>query len=210
MGLLAAAMCVSLISSNASAQTVNPTTSAGQLIGAVVGGTSYTVTVTGNVYLCSTCNNGGPLVFNPDGKTTGAQGSYAAFNSTPLDHDPSVGPMAYGPYGAGINFGELYGSFFSHPDASQIFAIGYGTTFTPTASGYLYGVINDSAYGDNPNAPVYTVALVPTVASVPEPAAWGMMIFGMGAIGIAMRRRVRRSNEKFDARIKAIAAGEIL
>ena len=34
---------------------------------------------------------------------------------------------------------------------------------------------------------VVTIAAVP--GAVPEPAAWGMMILGMGAIGAAMRRR---------------------
>jgi len=39
-------------------------------------------------------------------------------------------------------------------------------------------------------------------AAVPEPAAWVMMILGMGAVGYAMRR----SNVKFDAKIKRMAS----
>lgn len=47
-------------------------------------------------------------------------------------------------------------------------------------------------------------------AAVPEMATWAMMIAGFGAVGFAMRRQVRRSDAKFDARIKRIAAGEVL
>lgn len=43
--------------------------------------------------------------------------------------------------------------------------------------------------------------------AVPEPAAWAMMILGMGAIGATMRRRVRASDVKFDAKIKRISEG---
>ena len=43
--------------------------------------------------------------------------------------------------------------------------------------------------------------------AVPEPATWGMMILGFGVVGYAMRRGMRRSNEKFDAKIKRITYG---
>lgn len=45
------------------------------------------------------------------------------------------------------------------------------------------------------------------VAAVPEPATWAMMILGMGAIGFAMRRGIRRSDEKFTAKIRDGAEG---
>lgn len=32
------------------------------------------------------------------------------------------------------------------------------------------------------------LSFIPNAAAVPEPAAWAMMIFGMGAVGFAMRR----------------------
>lgn len=53
-------------------------------------------------------------------------------------------------------------------------------------------------------------AQVAAVSAVPEPAAWAMMILGMGAIGGVMRRRVRASEVRFDAKIKRIADGEAL
>lgn len=44
-------------------------------------------------------------------------------------------------------------------------------------------------------------------AAVPEPASWAMMILGMGAIGYSLRSAKRRSNAKFDAKIKRMTAG---
>ena len=52
------------------------------------------------------------------------------------------------------------------------------------------------------------VTALPTPnGAVPEPATWGMMILGMGAIGYAMRRKVRASEVKFDAKIKRLSEG---
>ena len=52
--------------------------------------------------------------------------------------------------------------------------------------------------------------VTPTPApAVPEPASWAMMILGMGAIGFAMRNAKRRSDDKFDAKIKKITYGAI-
>lgn len=47
------------------------------------------------------------------------------------------------------------------------------------------------------------------VTAVPEPASWAMMILGMGLVGFGLRTARRRSDARFDARIKRIAAGEI-
>ena len=53
------------------------------------------------------------------------------------------------------------------------------------------------------------VALPPVAGAVPEPATWAMMILGMGAVGYALRSAKRRSEEKFDAKIKKITYGAI-
>ena len=49
----------------------------------------------------------------------------------------------------------------------------------------------------------------PVASSVPEPASWALMIAGFGAVGYAMRRAVRRSDARFEDRIRRITAGEI-
>jgi hypothetical protein len=42
--------------------------------------------------------------------------------------------------------------------------------------------------------------------AVPEPATWAMMILGMGAVGYAMRRRIKVSEVNFTNKVRAIAA----
>ncbi|WP_260597120.1 PEPxxWA-CTERM sorting domain-containing protein [Sphingomonas endolithica] len=42
--------------------------------------------------------------------------------------------------------------------------------------------------------------------AVPEPATWAMMILGMGAVGFAMRRRMKVSEANFTNKVRAIAA----
>ena len=49
----------------------------------------------------------------------------------------------------------------------------------------------------------------PILPPVPEPATWALMILGFGFVGYGMRRQLRRSDAKFDLRIRQIAAGEI-
>ncbi len=44
------------------------------------------------------------------------------------------------------------------------------------------------------------------VSSVPEPATWAIMIAGFGLVGVAMRRRAKRSCRNSSYRGKAIAA----
>lgn len=47
----------------------------------------------------------------------------------------------------------------------------------------------------------------PIGPAVPEPATWAMMLVGFGAVGFGMRSAKRRSDAKFDAKIKRITAG---
>jgi hypothetical protein len=47
------------------------------------------------------------------------------------------------------------------------------------------------------------------ISPVPEADTWAMMIFGMGAVGLMMRRRVRASEVKFNGKIKRISEGEM-
>lgn len=42
--------------------------------------------------------------------------------------------------------------------------------------------------------------------AVPEPATWAMMILGMGAVGFAMRRRIKVSEVSFTNHVRAIAS----
>lgn len=52
-----------------------------------------------------------------------------------------------------------------------------------------------------------TINIGANAGAVPEPVSWAMMIVGMGMVGFAVRRAVRRSEAVFDEKIKRIAAG---
>jgi hypothetical protein len=49
-----------------------------------------------------------------------------------------------------------------------------------------------------------TVEFVPT-AAVPEPASWALMIGGFGLLGGALRRQYRKSENRFTAKVRAVA-----
>jgi hypothetical protein len=76
--------------------------------------------------------------------------------------------------------------------------------------------LNQGAYtiayrGDVTGAPAgvgsnITFAAGEAPGAVPEPATWAMMIVGMGAVGYAMRRRIKASEVNFTNKVRAIAA----
>ena len=74
-----------------------------------------------------------------------------------------------------------------------------------------YGRVANAAANTSPYVQaLYNISITPSaVGAVPEPASWGMVILGMGAIGFAMRRRVRASEVEFDAKIKRMVAGDV-
>ena len=101
------------------------------------------------------------------------------------------------------NCGSQYGAGFC-----PFIAAGVG--FTGTARSIGFGgvanqiVFDDITFGSTTPGPAPTPA-----GAAPEPSTWVLMILGFGAVGFAMRRAVRRSEAKFDARIKRIAAGAV-
>ena len=79
-----------------------------------------------------------------------------------------------------ISPGDAY-----YADAASSFAnsTGYSATFTLAAPQNVSFYFFDDYLGDNSGG----VSL--SISAVPEPAMWGMMIAGFGAVGFAARRR---------------------
>ena len=86
-------------------------------------------------------------------------------------------------------------------------------------SGFSYDVFRDGSgaldsarrptwrfrVGDKPRI---SSALKPDrQAELPEPATWAMLLIGFGAVGAALRRRIRRSNDAFEQKLRNLAAG---
>lgn len=75
------------------------------------------------------------------------------------------------------------GGYFDTAARSFANAAQYTTTFTLASAGTARFFLYDDALSDNRGG----VSL--SLAGVPEPATWGLMILGFGAVGGAMRRR---------------------
>jgi hypothetical protein len=76
--------------------------------------------------------------------------------------------------------GKVSGKTVTNPDGVEIGTIG-GIDLDP-------GTYTLHVLGKSGSAATYAGTLSYVAASAPEPAAWGLMIMGFGAIGFAMRR----------------------
>ena len=162
-----------------------------------------------------------PVVTVPDQSYTftatfGAGSPYAALNGT-ATFNPNTN--VYDAFALNINgtsfnltnTNNSYGNIQSNPYGAQYGVNSFSLTayenYTKTA---LVGTSFN--YGFSPTAYYSATSLVFSPVSapaVPEPATWAMMILGMGAVGFAMRSAKRRSEEKFDAKIKTITYGAV-
>lgn len=116
-------------------------------------------------------------------------------NGTPSGTAPT--PLDYTASGAstGLDFN------LSTPGLNQIFWIGDGLTgigtgavqqfIVPTsATAFYLGTVDGGGWNNNSGSLSVTVNGLNTVASsAPEPAAWALMLVGVGVMGASMRRR---------------------
>jgi hypothetical protein len=104
--------------------------------------------------------------------------------------------------GGSVNAGQTIAQWASQLTGATVsgFSVGVGsgatTGYHAFADNVTYSTVNGS-----------TTYNFEAAGAVPEPASWAMMILGMGVVGFAMRAAKRRSDVKFDAKIKRIAAG---
>lgn len=120
------------------------------------------------------------------GFSAGARLNDAFYLLDPVEHDPSYYQLTFGtttltplnPAQNAVNFVVGGLPAFS---ANHIYSFLLDTgTATPSI---LHFGVGDGGFGDNGGA--FSVS----VAGVPEPATWGLMILGFGAVGGALRRR---------------------
>lgn len=104
-------------------------------------------------------------------------------------------------------------NYYYTSGASFVDGSGIGFTTAAGTSASLYFASVAQRYQLTTTSPFstgYVTASSSAVpGAVPEPATWGMMILGMGAVGFAMRRRVRVSEAKFNTKIKRIVDGKV-
>ena len=175
-------------------------------------GSFSSFTATNSIYFSNTNAGGvGPvsasttdLMFNFAGDGGGL--NFSTYNCAAIDTactasltapNDMVRSIAYALAARGINDGD---------------AVVYGHT-GPTReldNGDLDGYSLAAGTYTSVGATNQSFAQVADASAVPEPAAWAMMILGVGAIGGVMRRRVRASDVKFNVKIKRVRDGDAL
>jgi hypothetical protein len=185
--------------------------------------------------LSSTGLNGGSLATLVGGKVYTSDQPFADIPKGGISGGNflAVGPTAGEPatltFNQPINlFGFLIGSPDTYNQVTITSTVG-AYTFSPTMLGLpgtgdqtLSRYVNfttttagerilSATFTNNPAIDAFETANFSAglTGAVPETASWAMMIVGMGAVGFAMRRKVRASEVKFDAKIKRIAAGDL-
>lgn len=118
------------------------------------------------------------------------------------------------PSAGSTNVGRIDGITFA-AGSTQIAQWSDGAAFVGTralGSGTVVGInlqaiTSDTAFGaiNQPWASTLFDNAANVNGAVPEPATWAMMILGMGAVGYAMRRRIKLSEVNFTSHMRTIA-----
>jgi hypothetical protein len=144
--------------------------------GLVVDGTTYNVTFTPGTYTNVFSVTAPTFLNNSTGASDAAVDLAAALNSLAGAPPPSSEFTEFIPYAAPDNLGDFLSSFV------------YGANT-------IYAALNSANESDTTNfasrPPTYETgfAVFTTVAAVPEPATWAMMILGFAGVGFMAYRR---------------------
>lgn len=105
-----------------------------------------------------------------------------------------------------LTIGTSVGSDTQTPEYYNVIPNSYGSFIggASTANPFSFGLGYEVADGTYYSAAQYSVSS--SASAVPETATWAMMIIGIGAIGGMMRRVQRKSEDRFTAKVRGIAA----
>lgn len=152
----------------------------------------YTATFQGATFTFSATNNiFAPL--NVQSNSTGAFSAFGGFLGIPLSPTSSFtnrGTVSYGPssgtfapFATTTNVASSNGENFIGLRAMVGSDYYYGFAFTTN------NVLNSFGFETTANT---AITATTALGAVPEPASWAMMIFGLGVVGFAMRRRQQK------------------
>lgn len=172
-------------------------------------GSNVVATTSGSLNLAGLVNVGNFALGLSLRPTVGYVASGGTANAAVVGYSGLTGPTAFGTggftfatSGTGVSF-AINAAAFGTPYVFVPTGYASGSSLAGTAlfAGRTFANLGLTAgtYVFRTAADTVTV----NIGAVPETASWIMMILGIGAIGFAMRR----SNARFDAKIKRITAG---
>ena len=130
----------------------------------------------------------GTFTFNADTNTISAFSlSVSGGNTTDFPAftwDSSTADAVYVPIFTGLNFRST-----SSLRQLRLDPVGSLTNAGGTVALDLSSIFGGECYNCTPYRAFSSGSLVASAAAVPEPATWGMMLAGFGAVGWSMRRR---------------------
>jgi PEP-CTERM motif len=144
--------------------------------GLVVDGTTYNVTFTQGSYNTVFSVTAPTFLTNSTGASDAAGALAAALNSL-AGVPPSAEFQEFIPYSAPDSFGDYLASFV------------YGTVQNTYAALNGANESDTSTFTSNPPTVDSGIAVFTTVAAVPEPGTWAMMLLGFAGIGFMAYRR---------------------
>lgn len=97
------------------------------------------------------------------------------------------------------------GSNFINPANGDQHAAGTNGRFT--VSGTAGELFTGVTFSSSSNS--FEVDNLAVGSAVPEPATWAMMLIGFGAVGFAMRRAKAAADDRFEDRVRRLAAGQL-
>jgi len=182
-------------------------------------GTSVVATTTGSLDLTGLIPTGSFVLSRGVQSSFGYIGTGSTDGASVTGYSGFTGPTSFGTgayisatSGTGAAF-AFNGSAFGIP---YVFVNAGYTSGSAIASTSLFANTTLAALGLTSGSYVWrsgndsvTVTIGAVSGAVPEAGTWAMMILGMGAVGFALRRAKRRSDDRFDAKIRAITAGTI-
>jgi hypothetical protein len=145
--------------------------------------------------------------FNKQGKQTGCTGGSPEIPAKPAvpayyEDGPNgkpggrTGPLVFDVYNAsGITFAGIDPTI--DPLTGKVLTTGTGEHFESTSQGWWFvaDIWDATCFAKTGGSCTGNVAArdafgpIPTISAAPEPATWGMMILGLGAIGVTLRRK---------------------
>jgi hypothetical protein len=157
------------------------------------------VTFTDNTTAADLSNSEVPLMFLVDENDVSNYGAdFLSFQNENTDISGVINPV--GTYFFGFNYGSyipIDGDATLTVNSDQVY------TITPTATEGFIGFSSTAPITsitiDYPDSYAFDIVSYSTVSSAPEPAAWLMMVIGVGVVGAALRRRAYRPETGLDA-----------